>query len=126
MYSNSSKKIFCFSYTRPGAINQCCTVSQCQNETNTQTSQTLLLNRQKGYLNCITKNTLDTALNNITENQDTIQPNITAQLHTYAANRNNKYVKLPPPFIPPSVIQLQMETATVGIPKTIVEPCSGK
>jgi hypothetical protein len=113
MYSQS-KKNFCFSYTRPGYIN------------NIPSSKTLLLKEQKQFLDCTTKNTLDSTLNNIIQNQGSIQTNITGQLESYAINRNNTYVRLPPPFIPPSVIQLQMETATVGLPKTIIEPCSGK
>jgi hypothetical protein len=113
-------------YTRPGQIVSCCIAPTCHVLQNTTTEQTLLLNNQKKYIDCITKNTLDNTLNNILQNENKIQTNITAQLSTYAITRNNKYNRLPPPFIPPSVIKLQMETATVGIPKTIVEPCSGK
>ncbi len=125
MYTQS-KKNFCFSYTRPGHINRCCITPQCQSIDNIPSSQTLLLKEQRQFLDCTTKNTIDNTLNNIILNQSSIQTNITGQLESYAINRNNTYVRLPPPFIPPSVIQLQMETAMVGVPKTIIEPCSGK
>jgi len=54
-----------------------------------------------------------------TVNNSIIGSQLQSQLLNYGANRFTPYQRLPPPFIPPSVLQLQRETATVGIPKPI-------
>ncbi len=81
--------------------------------------QTLLNQRQSNFFQ--TNETVNTGListyNN--ENSTIIGRQLQAQLLNYGQNRNAIYQRIPPPFIPPSVIQLQMETVNVGVAKPI-------
>jgi hypothetical protein len=103
----------------------CCKSNNCAMYTGTS-SRVLQQKNVSNFLLCTNTTTLNSQLENINNNQDQINQQLTSQLQTYGKDRNNKYYRPPPPFIPPSVLQLARETANVGVSRTIVEPCSGK
>ncbi len=119
---------FCFSFKRPGMDSNCCARYTCSTNNNIQcgaSEKTLLQQKQQQYMACNTEKNIAASLdNNITNNMN-ISNQLTNALLTYGNNRFNKYYRPPPMIIPESVLKLQRETANVGVPRTIVQPCSG-
>ena len=122
---NSSCR-FCYSYTPRGVNTNCCNKVLCEPVVSSTSEQSLLLQKQKEFLLCSTKPALEGAIANNIQNNVQIGQQLYTQLLQYGKNRDVAYQRLPPPFIPPSVMALQMNTANVGVPHTIVERCSGK
>lgn len=83
---------------------------------NTQTQGTFLLTSQQQQRNEIQRSLLNTAVQNTLTNQTTIRNDLISQLENIKNQRYAPYQPYIPPVIPASVIQLQMETANVGIP----------
>ena len=117
---------FCYSYTRQGAINNCCNKILCSPNIKSTSEQSLLLQKQQEFLLCSTKPALESAIANNIENNAQIGQQLYNQLLQYGQKRQVAYQRIPPPFIPPSVMALQMATVNVGVPHTIVERCSGR
>jgi len=122
----------CFNYT-PSIENvkNCCNKIGCNYElasTISSSNPNLSCGASfQTYLNQSTQNFYE-ANNNVNtvvvstfnnQNSNSISAQLQSQLLNYGANRYTPYQRLPPPVIPPSVLQLQRETATIGIPKPI-------
>jgi hypothetical protein len=125
---NSSCR-FCYSYTPQKFNASCCNKVLCAPDipiVPSTSEQSLLLQKQKEFLLCSTKPALESAIANNIQNNAQIGQQLYSQLLQYGKNRDVAYQRLPPPFIPPSVMALQMNTANVGVPHTIVERCSGR
>jgi hypothetical protein len=89
-------------------------------------SQTLLNTQLQTYLECNASTITGESYQDNIVNQGIISTTIYSEFLNYGQNRFNKYIRWQPPVIPQSVIDLQMQTANVGVPRTIVEPCSGR
>lgn len=103
----------------------CCKTNNCAMYTGTS-SRVLQHQKLFNFLSCTNTTTLNSQLEYINNNQAQINQQMVSQLLSYGKDRDIKYYRPPPPFIPPSVLQLARETANVGVSRTIVEPCSGK
>jgi len=111
-----SKCNFCHSYTRRGNINPCCTQNISPVMNNATTESSLLLSNQ---LQCYKSNyntATATTLQYINENSASITNTIYGQLLEVRQNRYQPYQPYMPPVIPPSVMELQMNTVNVGVP----------
>ena len=124
----------CYNYT-PYIFNPtCCSQQSCNVDLISSTasfphglsSQTLLNTQMQTYLECNASTISGSSYQDNIQNQAIISSTIYSEFLTYGQNRFNKYIRWQPPIIPQSVIDLQMQTANVGVPRTIVEPCSGK
>jgi hypothetical protein len=121
----------CFSYKRPGVDFGCCAKNACnslqlQSNVCGATEKTHIQKIEQEVLRCSSDVVRNVVLAENIQNQNMISQRLEGELLTYGANRFNKYYRQPPMFIPESVLRLARETANVGVPKTVVEPCSGR
>ena len=124
--SSLTKCNFCYSYTRRGNIHPCCSQNVCvstmstvssviNNATRTSERSLLLANQQQGYImNYSTATTRN--LQYINNNNSTITSTLYGQLLEVRKNRYQPYQPYIPPIVPPSVMELQMNTVNVGVP----------
>ncbi len=128
-----NKSRFCYSYKPPGIINNCCPPVVCAtNEhislisscipvvfNSSRTSeQSLLLYGQQKYLQetnaAITNQIIQSTISSVSSVTDLVY----AQLLQVRQDRYLPYRPYIPKVIPPSVIELQMATANVGVPQS--------
>ena len=127
---------FCYSYTRPGNINPCCTQNVClstssiscvvNNNTRTKERSLLLGNQIQGYIANYSTATTST-LQYTTLNNAAITSTIYGQLDEVRRARYQPYQPYIPAVIPPSVMELEMRTANVGVPHSFftMADCKG-
>lgn len=133
---------FCYSYTPPGPIDNCCKPPVCAtNEyissiaslpnvvnNNTRTSErSLLLYNQQQYLQEANAVATNMIVANTIANADSITRTIQGQL---LGIRNQRYEPYQPyiyPVVPQSVIDLQMQTRNAGVPHSVftIANCKG-
>jgi hypothetical protein len=128
-YTNPCR--FCYSYTPPGPVENCCPPTICAtneflsslsalpavvNNSKGNSEQSLLLYAQQQYLqetnNAITQQIIQSTI----LNSSIIASTVYGQLLQVQRERYIPYQPYMPPVIPSSVIQLQMATANVGVP----------
>ncbi len=123
----------CFSYVPYTDYNLpgCCKNNSCNYEilssiTNTNPTlvkgasfQTYLQSTENNFFT--TNQTVNTEIVSTynTNNQQQISSLLVGQLITFGKNRFSPYQRLPPPFIPPSVLQMQRESINVGVPHAV-------
>ncbi len=136
------KSRFCYNYKPPGIIEPCCKPIVCatdaliaslsalpevvNNSSRTTESSLLQATVRKQQLCDLTKTTNSTIQSTIA-NAAAINENIFNQLIDI---RNQRYAPYQPyiyPVVPPSVMELQMRTANVGVPHTVntIANCRG-
>lgn len=139
-YTNPCR--FCYSYTPPGPIDNCCKPQVCAtNEyissisalpnvvnNNTRTSeQSLLLYNQQQYLQEVNIVTTSTIIASTILNADSITSTIQGQLLGIKKQRYEPYQPYIYPVVPQSVIDLNMRTRNVGVPASVftIANCKG-
>jgi hypothetical protein len=90
------------------------------------TEKSFLEEEQKRFLSCVNQQHVISSLNNQTKpenavNYDNLLLGMRAQ---YGRNRLIPYQRQSQPFIPPSVMELAMNTANTGVPHAIVRDCN--
>jgi hypothetical protein len=137
-----SKCRFCYSYTPPGPIDNCCepvicasnnyinSISSLSNvvNNNTRTSQqSLLLASQQTFYQDNYTTAVNSTLQYVNQNTSLITSTIYGQLLGIKQERYLPYQPQIPECPPPSVIQLQMNTANVGVPHSFftIADCKG-
>ncbi len=128
---NITKCKSCFSYKKPGTDFSCCNKNSCNGQQYKlnfcgATERTHIIKIEEEVLKCSSNVVRNVVLTENIQNQGIISQKLEGELLTYGANRFNKYYRQQPMIIPESVLRLQRETANVGVPKTVVEPCSGR
>lgn len=137
-----SKCRFCYSYTPPGPIDNCCQPIICTTNdfississlpmvvnNNTRTSeQSLLLGAQQQFYqeNYITA--VNSTLQYTTQNSSIITSTLYGQLLGIRQDRYLPYQPYMPECPPSSVIQLQMNTVNAGVPHSFftIADCKG-
>jgi len=130
---------FCYSYKAPGFIQPCCppllsadlqTLSSMSatpsmvNNNVYNSDQSLLLARQKCYLQGIQSTTTMSTIQSTIANAAAINSTVYGQLVSIKAQRYAPYQPYVPPVVPSSVTQLQMMTANVGNPMPPLTNCT--
>jgi hypothetical protein len=136
------KSRFCYNYKPPGIIEPCCTPIVCatdaliaslsalpevvNNSSRTTESSLLQATVRKQQLCNLTKTTNSTIQSTIA-NAAAINENIFNQLINIRDQRYAPYQPYIYPVVPPSVMELQMRTANVGVPHTVntIANCRG-
>jgi hypothetical protein len=139
---NPVRSRFCYSYTPPGVITECCTPNVCAtnsylssisslapviyNDSRT-TEQSLLLQQQKVFLQEVQTGFNNSTINFTIQNSTSITSTLNQQLLDLVLTRYLPYQRLPTPCPPPSVVQLQMQTVNVGVPHSFftIMDCKG-
>jgi hypothetical protein len=139
-YTNPCR--FCYSYTPPGPIDNCCKPPVCAtNEyissiaslpnvvnNNTRTSErSLLLYNQQQYLQETNAVATNMIVANTIANADSITRTIQGQLIGIQKQRYEPYQPYIYPVVPQSVIDLQMQTRNAGVPHSVftIANCKG-
>ena len=132
---------FCYSYTPPGFIENCCVPPVCAtNETllirssllpvvnnNSQTTErSLLLYGQQQVLIESYQTNVAQISTYTQQNLTTINQQLTAQLLQLRKDRYQPYQPYMPPVIPSSVMELDMRTRNVGVPVPVMTIASCK
>ena len=135
------KSRFCYSYTPPGIIDNCCKVKHCAtNEhlelvssltmvtfNSTKTSEhSLLLYGQQQYIQEALTTQLNSTVQSTIQNSASITSNLQSQLIAIQKERYLPYRPYIPPVIPQSVIDLQMNTINTGVPHSVFTCADGK
>lgn len=91
------------------------------------TSNSLLQAQLQTFLEDNVNSAVSTSYQNNIINQTSITNTLNSELLTYSQNRNSKYIRKNPEIIPQSVIDLQMQTANVGVPHSVftMRDCKG-
>ena len=136
------KSRFCYNYKPPGLIEPCCTPVVCAtnqflssiamipavtNNSTRTTESSLLQASVKKQQQEIEQQIAHSTIQSTIVNADAINQNIFSQLIDLKNQRYEPYQPYIYPVIPPSVIELQMRTANVGVgvtPDTIMN-CRG-
>jgi hypothetical protein len=128
---NPVRSRFCYSYTPPGVITECCVPVVCATNTylssisslapiiyndSRTTEQSLLSYQQKVFLQEVQTSSITSTINYTIQNSTVITSTLNQQLLDLVLTRYLPYQRLPAPCPPPSVIQLQMQTVNVGVP----------
>lgn len=130
----SLKSRFCYNYTRPGNITHNCVqslnatndyesiskLSRVVNNSSRTTERSLLLQSQQQFLQGVYSTAVSSTLQNTLENISSINNTIYGQLLQLGQQRYTPYQPYVYPCVPPSVIQLQMNTVNVGVPQSFV------
>lgn len=129
--SYTNKCRFCYSYTPPGPIDNCCEPQVCAtnqylgqistlpmvvNNSTQLSERSLLLGSQQQYLQEQAYQQISSVVYNTVQNQTAITSTLYGQLLQVGRERQLPYQPYMPPVIPPSVVQLQMNTINVGVP----------
>ena len=137
-----NKSRFCYSYTPPGQIDNCCKPTVCAtNEhialissipmvvnNSTRTSErSLLLSMQQQFLQCNVASQVSSVVSTTIANSTAIANTLFSQLQEIQRERYEPYQPYMPPVIPQSVIDLQMNTINAGVPHSFftVADCKG-
>jgi hypothetical protein len=132
---------FCYSYKPPGLVEPCCVVPFCAtnstistisslsmvvNNNSRTTERSLLLYGQQQVLIESYKTYAAQTVDTTKQNLATINRQLTAQLIQLGKDRLLPYQPYMPPVIPPSVMQLNMQTRNVGVPVPVMTIASCK
>ncbi len=127
--NNSSR--FCYSYTPPGLVENCCIkpicatnehiaqISSCQITTfnsSKTTQSSLLLHSQQQYLQELQVAQNNTIIQDTKQNTSTIAVPLYGQLLQLKNMRYEPYQPYIPPTMPQHVIDFQRSTINVGVP----------
>lgn len=140
--SYENKCRFCYSYTPPGPIDNCCVPLVCAtneyisqisslpmvvNNSTRLTERSLLLGSQQQCAAQQSYQQTSSIVYSTIINQDSITSTIYGQLLQVRRERYLPYQPYQYPVMPPSVIQLQMSTINVGVPHSFftVADCKG-
>jgi hypothetical protein len=139
--SYTNKCRFCYSYTPPGPVDNCCKPNVCAtNEhlqlisslqmvtfNSTRTSErSLLLAGQQQFLEEISYQQTTSTVQATLANSTSITNTLIGQLYQVRQDRYQPYQPYMPPVVPPSVIALQMSTINVGVPHSFFTCADGK
>jgi hypothetical protein len=133
---------FCYSYQPSGTITQKCVPLVCATDSylsnisnlmpvvnnNTQTTErSLLLQQQALFLQEVQTNSIVSTVEYTLQNSSIITSTLYGELLGISQARYLPYQRLPPMCPPSSVIQLQMQTANVGVPHSVftIANCKG-
>ena len=136
------KSRFCYSYTPPGPIDNCCYQAQLTTSqsylssianissviyNNGQTTeQSLLLGAQQQYFRDNSASMTSTIVQSTIVNNAAITSTIYGQLYQIRTDRYEPYQPYIYPVIPQSVVDLQMNTANTGVPHSFFTCTDGK
>ena len=136
------KSRFCYSYTPPGFINNCCDTTPCITSAgagagaiaissviynNGQTSErSLLLGLQQQYLRDNSASLTNSIVQSTIINNAAITSTIYSQLYQVRATRYEPYQPYIYPNVPQSVVNLQMSTVNVGVPHSFFTCANNK
>ena len=133
---------FCYSYTPPGPIDNCCYRAPCTTSqtylsslanissviyNNGQTTeQSILLGAQQQYFRDNSQLMTSSIVQSTIANSAAITSTIYGQLYQIRADRYEPYQPYIYPVVPPSVVELQMNTVNVGVPHSFFTCTDGK
>ena len=133
---------FCYSYTPPGPVDNCCYRPPCTTSltylssisnissviyNNGQTTErSLLLGAQQQYFRDNSAFMTSTIVQSTIANNAAITSTIYGQLYQIRADRYEPYQPYIYPVMPPSVMELQMNTVNVGVPHSFFTCTDGK
>ena len=137
-----SKCRFCYSYTPPGPVENCCVPQVCAtnehialisslpivtNNSHKTTERSLLLASQQQMFQANNISQVSSIVSNTIANNALITSTIQGQLIGIQRDRYLPYRPYIPPVIPQSVIDLQMNTANAGVPHSVftIANCKG-
>ena len=120
----------CFSYVKPGFIDNCCVpvYSNVYSTVQTPTTQrSLLLANQNQFYQCNYVSAVTSTLQYTQNNTSTITDTLYGQILELKQARYQPYQPYIPPVVPSSVVQLQMNTVNVGVPHSVftIADCNG-
>jgi len=132
------KNRFCYHYNAPGFIQPYCkpivaatnaylsSMSCASGAVSGQTQSVLLQLKQQACIQSQTSTMIGCNIQNSIQRTADITSQITGQLAEINKQRYDPYRPYIPPIIPPSVMELQMMTANVGVPMSVITCLSGK
>ena len=138
----NSKCRFCYNYKPQTLVETCCVPPVCANNesialissclpvvnnSNKTSERSLLLQAQQTYLREISAtNTLSTIVYT-QQNLSSINGTLYGQLQLVRKQRYEPYQPYIPPVVPPSVMELQMNTVNAGVPHSFftIADCKG-
>ena len=132
------KNRFCYNYKAPGFVQPCCkpvvaatnaylsSISCGSGVISGQTQSALLQLKQQACVGSQWSTVISSTIQSTIQNSNAISAQVYAQLLDVNKRRYEPYQPYIYPIIPSSVIQLQMATANVGVPMTVITCLSGK
>ena len=142
MNSNQIRSRFCYSYTPPGPVDNCCYQAPCTTSltylssianissviyNNGQTTErSLLLGTQQQYFRDNSAAMTSTIVQSTIVNNAAITSTIYGQLYQIRTDRYEPYQPYIYPVVPQSVVDLQMNTVNAGIPHSFFTCTDGK
>ncbi len=132
------KNRFCYNYKAPGFIQPCCkpvvaatnaylsSISCGSGMISGQTQSALLQLKQEACIGSQWSTLMSSTIQSTIQNSNAISAQVYAQLLDVNKRRYEPYQPYIYPVIPSSVIQLQMATANVGVPMSVITCLSGK
>ena len=132
------KNRFCYNYKAPGFIQPYCkpvvaatnaylsSISCGSGVISGQTQSALLQLKQEACIGSQWSTLMSSTIQSTIQNSNAISAQIYAQLLDVNKRRYEPYQPYIYPVIPSSVIQLQMATANVGVPMSVITCLSGK
>lgn len=138
----NAKCRFCYAYTPPGPVENCCIPKVCatnehialisslpvvSNNSHKTTERSLLLASQQQMFQANNTIVISSIVSNTIVNSANITSTLQGQLQEIKRDRYLPYRPYIPPVIPQSVIDLQMNTANAGVPHSIftIANCKG-
>ena len=130
---------FCYSYTPPGPVENCCvpttnnnialvsSLPVVTNNSNKTTERSLLLGLQQQMFQTNNINQVSSIVSNTVANSASITSTLQGQLQGIQRDRYLPYRPYIPEVIPQSVIDLRMNTANAGVPHSVftIADCKG-
>jgi hypothetical protein len=128
---NANKSRFCYSYTPPGPIDNCCKPNICATNdhislissipmvinNSTRTSErSLLLSLQQQFIQENVASQVSSVVSTTISNSSAIAETLFGQLQQIQRERYAPYQPYMPPVIPQHVMDLQMATVNTGVP----------
>jgi len=132
------KNRFCYRHNAPGFIQPCCkpivaatnaylsSMSCASGVVSGQIQSVLLQLKQQACIQTQNSTIIGCNIQNSIQHTSDITSQLTGQLIDINRQRYDPYRPYIPPVIPSSVIQLQMATANVGVPMSVITCLSGK
>jgi hypothetical protein len=132
------KNRFCYNYKAPGFVQPCCkpvvaatnaylsSISCGSGMISGQTQSALLQLKQEACIGSQWSTLMSSTIQSTIQNSNAISAQVYAQLLDVNKRRYEPYQPYIYPVIPSSVIQLQMATANVGVPMSVITCLSGK
>ena len=133
---------FCYSYTPPGPIDNCCYRPPCTTSptylsslanitsvvynSGQTTERSLLLGAQQQYFQENSASLTNSIVQSTIANNAAITSTIQGQLYQVRADRYQPYQPYIYPVVPQSVIDLQMNTVNTGVPHSFFTCTDGK